>query len=66
MTETSLNILVVDDEINIRKTLSMRLETTGHKVVAVGNFADAVTEVSRKSIGLASWTFGSEPRTGSI
>jgi len=30
----SLNILVVDDEVNIRKTLSLCLETEGHKVIA--------------------------------
>ncbi len=53
MAETSLNILVVDDEINIRKTLSVCLEIEGHKVVAVSNFADAVTEASRRSFELA-------------
>ncbi|MHC1728459.1 MAG: sigma-54-dependent transcriptional regulator [Syntrophobacteraceae bacterium] len=53
MADTSLNILVVDDEMNIRKTLSMCLETGGHKVVAVSNFADAVKEASRKSFELA-------------
>ena len=49
----SLNILVVDDEVNIRKTLSVCLETEGHKVVAVSNFQDALTEASRKSFELA-------------
>ncbi|MEM5786959.1 MAG: sigma-54 dependent transcriptional regulator [Syntrophobacteraceae bacterium] len=53
MADNSLNILVVDDELNIRKTLSVCLETGGHKVVAVSNFADAVKEVSRKSFELA-------------
>ena len=38
MVRQSLNILVVDDEVNIRKTLSVCLETEGHKVVAVPNF----------------------------
>jgi len=33
-----LNILVVDDEVNIRKTVSVCLETGGHKVIAVLNF----------------------------
>ena len=47
-----LHILVVDDEVNIRKTLSMFLETEGHKVVAVGNFDDAVAEASRSSFDL--------------
>jgi len=34
----SLNILVVDDEVNIRKAVSVCLETEGHKVIAVFNF----------------------------
>jgi NtrC-family two-component system response regulator AlgB len=49
----SLNILIADDEINIRKTLSMCLETDGHHVVAVSNFQDAVAEVARRSFDLA-------------
>jgi NtrC-family two-component system response regulator AlgB len=48
-----LNILVVDDEVNIRKTLSVCLETEGHKVIAVSNFQDALAEASRRSFGLA-------------
>ncbi len=40
----ALNILVVDDEVNIRKTLSVCLETEGHMVIAVSNFQDALTE----------------------
>jgi len=48
-----LNILLVDDEVNIRKTLSVCLETEGHKVIAVSNFQDALTEASRKSFELA-------------
>lgn len=48
-----LNILVVDDEVNIRKTLSLLLETEGHQVIAVSNFQDALSEVSRKSFDLA-------------
>ena len=49
----ALNILVVDDEINIRKTLSVCLETDGHKVIAVSNFQDAVAEASRRSFEVA-------------
>ncbi len=49
----SLNILVVDDEINIRKTLSVCLETEGHRVMAVSNFQDALAEASRRSFELA-------------
>jgi len=48
-----LNILIVDDEINIRKTLALCLETEGHRIVAVSNFQDAVQEASRKSFDLA-------------
>jgi NtrC-family two-component system response regulator AlgB len=49
----SLNILVVDDETNIRKTLSFCLEADGHKTISVSNFADALTEASRRSFDLA-------------
>ena len=49
----SLNILIADDEINIRKTLAMCLETDGHSVVAVSNFQDAVAEASHRSFDLA-------------
>ncbi|MBI4767332.1 MAG: hypothetical protein HY787_22520 [Deltaproteobacteria bacterium] len=40
----TLQILVVDDEVNIRKTLSVCLETEGHKVFGVSNFQDALDE----------------------
>lgn len=40
---------MVDDEINIRKTLSVCLETDGHNVIAVSNVQDAMSEVSRRS-----------------
>jgi two-component system, NtrC family, response regulator AlgB len=49
----SLNILVVDDELNIRKTLSICLGTEGHSVVAVSNAQDAAAEASRRSFALA-------------
>jgi NtrC-family two-component system response regulator AlgB len=49
----SLNILVVDDEVNIRKTLSLCLEAEGHKVIGVSNFQDALAEASRRSFELA-------------
>lgn len=48
-----LHILVVDDEVNIRKTMSLCLESVGHTVVAVSNFDDAVAEASRRSFDLA-------------
>lgn len=49
----SLNILVVDDEANIRKTLSICLETAGHRVKAAGNPEDALSETSRRSFDIA-------------
>jgi two-component system, NtrC family, response regulator AlgB len=49
----SLNILVVDDEINIRKTLAISLELDGHHVTAVSNARDAVAEAGKKSHDLA-------------
>ena len=51
----SLNILIVDDEVNIRKALSVCLGTEGHKVIAVSNFQGALAEASRRSFEL---TFG--------
>ncbi len=51
--DSPLHILVVDDELNIRKTLTICLETEGHKVTAVSNFQDALAEASRRSFELA-------------
>jgi len=48
-----LNIIIVDDEINIRKTLSVCLETEGHRIVAVSNFEDALSENARRSFDVA-------------
>src|ERR1051326_868940 len=48
-----LTILVVDDEINIRKTLSFCLEGEGHKVVGVSNITDARAEAARRSFDMA-------------
>ena len=48
-----LNVLVVDDELNIRKTLAYCLEAEGHKVVAVSNPADARVEAARRSFDMA-------------
>lgn len=44
---SGLHILVVDDEINIRKMISFCLEIEGHSVRAVSNFDDAVNEIRR-------------------
>lgn len=48
-----LQILVVDDEANIRRTLSVCLEAEGHDVVGVSNVADAMAEAARHSFDLA-------------
>ena len=52
-TIASLNVLLVDDEANIRRTLALLLESEGHKVISVSNFQDAVHEASRRSFDLA-------------
>ena len=49
----SLSVLIVDDEINVRKTLAMGLEADGHRVLAVSNASDAVAEAARQSFDLA-------------
>ena len=48
-----LKILIVDDELNIRKTVSMALESQGHSVLAVSNARDAIDEAARQSFDLA-------------
>ncbi|RYZ89891.1 MAG: sigma-54-dependent Fis family transcriptional regulator [Proteobacteria bacterium] len=47
-----LNTLIIDDELNIRKTLALCLEAEGHSVVAVGNDLDAKREISQKRFDL--------------
>src|SRR5512137_899018 len=49
----SLQVLIVDDELNIRKTLTIGLESEGHKVTAVSNVQDALAEAARRSFDLA-------------
>jgi NtrC-family two-component system response regulator AlgB len=48
-----LNILVIDDELNIRKVLAACLEAEGHEVVAVGTAADAMQAGAQRSFDLA-------------
>jgi two-component system, NtrC family, response regulator AlgB len=48
-----LAILVVDDEPNIRKVLSIALEAEGHLVSAVGNTRDALNESNLRFFDLA-------------
>lgn len=49
----AMNILIVDDELNIRKTLSICLETDGHITVAVSNYQDAIAENLHRSFDVA-------------
>jgi two-component system, NtrC family, response regulator AlgB len=49
----SLRVLIVDDQINIRKTLAMCLDSDGHSVVAVSNAADALAEAAARPFDLA-------------
>ncbi|MFZ5447778.1 MAG: sigma-54-dependent transcriptional regulator [Thermodesulfobacteriota bacterium] len=53
--EPCLSVLIVDDEPNIRKTLSIALEAEGHGVVAVSNFKfkDALAKASRRFFDMA-------------
>ncbi|WP_373500823.1 sigma-54-dependent transcriptional regulator [Desulfococcus sp.] len=48
-----LSVLIVDDEVNIRKTLAYCLAAEGHTVIAVSNLADAVDEARRRAFDLA-------------
>lgn len=48
-----LNILIVDDEANIRKTLSYCLDADGHRVSSVSNDTDALDAVTRQRFDLA-------------
>lgn len=47
-----LRVLIVDDEENIRLTLSLCLEADGHEVTAVGTVQGALVEVSRRAFDL--------------
>src|SRR5271154_4857310 len=47
-----LRILVVDDEANIRMTLSLCLEAEGHDVVGASNIEDALEEIARRAFDL--------------
>ena len=50
---SSLTVLLVDDEPNIRKVLGISLEAEGHHVTAVSNVKDALREATRRSFDLA-------------
>jgi two-component system, NtrC family, response regulator AlgB len=51
--KNGLNILIVDDETNIRKTLTYCLEAEGHRIVSVSNSSDAVYEARRRPFDMA-------------
>ena len=48
-----LNVLIVDDEINIRKTLTVFMDSRGYSVKAVSNSRDAVAEAELQLFDLA-------------
>ncbi len=48
-----MNVLVVDDESNIRKTMMMFFEMRQHKVTTVSNIKDALTEAGLQIFDLA-------------
>ncbi|MFZ4801471.1 MAG: sigma-54-dependent transcriptional regulator [Chlorobium sp.] len=49
----SLNVLIVDDETNIRKTLTVFMESRGHRVKAVSNSRDAYAEAEQQVFDIA-------------
>ncbi|MEI6613562.1 MAG: response regulator [Chrysiogenales bacterium] len=51
--QNRLNVLVVDDETNIRKTIAICLEIEGCKVRSVSNFDDAVNEIKQNVFDVA-------------
>ena len=51
--KTHLNVMVVDDDTNIRKTLSYCLAVEGNTVIAVSNPTDAIDEAKRRSFDMA-------------
>lgn len=48
-----LAVLIVDDEANIRRTLTVCLESRGHRVTAVSNPQDALMQAEREVFDLA-------------
>ena len=53
MTQSQVNILVVDDERNIRRNLTMVLESAGYKVDATGDGEDALTKCKERHYDIA-------------
>jgi NtrC-family two-component system response regulator AlgB len=48
-----LSVIIVDDEVNIRKTLRVCLELLGHRVTTVGNVRDALAQADQQVYDLA-------------
>jgi DNA-binding NtrC family response regulator len=53
MTQPPVNLLVVDDERNIRNNLTMVLESAGYKVDASGDGEDALTKCKERHYDIA-------------
>jgi NtrC-family two-component system response regulator AlgB len=53
MTAPSFDVLVVDDEPNIRRTLSLQLEGRGHRVRTAGSVEEAQREVAGRRFDVA-------------
>src|SRR5436305_1281809 len=49
---SALRVLIVDDDANIRLTLSMCLESDGHQVVSHGTIHEALAEASKRVFDL--------------
>jgi NtrC-family two-component system response regulator AlgB len=49
---SGLDVLIVDDEANIRKTLGLALELEGHRVAAVSNVRDGLDQAALKPFDL--------------
>src|SRR6202007_1434470 len=49
----AFDVLIVDDEPNIRRTLSLQLEGRGHRVRAAGSIEEAKREVAGRRFDLA-------------
>jgi NtrC-family two-component system response regulator AlgB len=48
-----MQVLIIDDEANIRRTTSVLFESLGHEVVAVGNGKSALDQVAKGSFDVA-------------
>ncbi len=53
MSTATMNVLIVDDESNIRKTMMMFFEIRNHKVTTVSNIQDALTEARLQIFDIA-------------